>query len=489
MGEGLIGNYRVGRKLGEGGMGTVYLVEHALLGRKAALKVLLPSLSADPDIVNRFFNEARAATAIADPGIVQIFDFGIHTDGSAYIVMELLEGEPLDHRLRRVGRLSQIDALRIIRQCALSLQAAHTAGIVHRDLKPENIYLVVDAEVASGERCKILDFGIAKLGHSGGGEGNRFKTRTGALMGTPMYMSPEQCRGAGDIDHRSDIYALGCVLFHLLVGRPLFDGEGMGEIIASHLREPPPPPSTLVDGLRPEVEAIVLRCLAKAPADRFQHMSELVQAIGAIERFLTAPPGMAVAPPWAHTSYISQPPGTMTTPPPGAMGSQPGTSILPGGPSLTTLGSTVGQRGTQVPARRRGWWLAAVAVLAFGGGALGVVATRRDVAAAVTPPPAPSGPATTAVDAQPAANTADPAIVPVDAGVPLEPARDEVAPPLDAAVDAVVPSVDAGGRNQSRRRRRSAPPAPKPPVPTTRPGPSHAPIPTNLDPSQLERGD
>ena len=120
MAEGLIGNYRIGRKLGEGGMGTVYLAEHTLLGRKAALKVLLPALSANPDIVNRFFNEARSATAIADPGIVQIFDFGIHTDGSAYIVMELLEGEPLDQRLHRVGRLAAPDALRIIRQAAVS---------------------------------------------------------------------------------------------------------------------------------------------------------------------------------------------------------------------------------------------------------------------------------------------------------------------------------------------------------------------------------
>ena len=129
-------------------MGAVYLAEHTLLGRRAAVKVLQPNLSSNQDIVQRFFNEARAATAIADPGIVQIFDFGYHTDGSAYIVMEFLEGEPLDSRIKRLGRLAAIDALRILRQVASSLAAAHARGIIHRDLKPENIYLVVDRGVA-----------------------------------------------------------------------------------------------------------------------------------------------------------------------------------------------------------------------------------------------------------------------------------------------------------------------------------------------------
>ncbi len=151
-----IGNYRVLKKLGEGGMGAVYVGEHALLGRKAAMKVLHGHLSVQPDLVQRFFNEARAATSIADPGIVQIFDFGYHTDGSAYIVMEFLDGEGLDSRLRRVGRMRQNDALRVVRQVALSLGAAHARGIIHRDLKPENIFLVRDPEVAGGERTKIL---------------------------------------------------------------------------------------------------------------------------------------------------------------------------------------------------------------------------------------------------------------------------------------------------------------------------------------------
>src|SRR5690242_5535956 len=157
-----VGAYRLIQRIGEGGMGTVWLAEHTMLGRRAAVKVLHASFSSQAEIVARFFNEARAATAINDLGIVQIFDFGHHTDGSAYIVMELLDGEPLDHRIAR-GPLPVADALRIMRQVASALGAAHASGIVHRDLKPENIFLVRDPEVPGGERAKLLDFGIAKL--------------------------------------------------------------------------------------------------------------------------------------------------------------------------------------------------------------------------------------------------------------------------------------------------------------------------------------
>ena len=275
----VIGSYQLVRKLGEGGMGAVYLGQHALLGRRAAIKVLLPALSARPDIVSRFFNEARAVTSISDPGIVQVFDFGYHTDGSAFLVMEFLEGEPLDRRLARLGRLPVADALRLGRQLASSLAAAHAQRIVHRDLKPENIFLVHDAEVASGERSKILDFGIAKLSDEQPG---KLTTRVGALMGTPVYMSPEQCRGIADIDHRSDVYALGCVLFHLITGRPPFEGEGAGDILSAHIREPAPAPSSCASGIAPDVDALLLRCLEKRPAARFQSMVALAAELGAL---------------------------------------------------------------------------------------------------------------------------------------------------------------------------------------------------------------
>jgi len=273
-----VGAYRVLQRIGSGGMGSVWIAEHVALGRRAALKMLHPEMTVHPEMVARFFNEARATTAITDPGIVQIFDFGQHVDGRAYIVMELLEGEPLDRRLKREGSLSLLDGLRLMRQVASTLGAAHLRGVIHRDVKPENIFIVRDPEVAGGERTKVLDFGIAKLVGDQAGA----LTHTSAVMGTPTFMSPEQCRGAGRVDQRSDVYALGCVLFTLVAGRPPFVSEGVGDIIAMHLREPPPTPSQLRAGVPHEIDRLVLRCLAKDPGQRFQTASELATAIDAL---------------------------------------------------------------------------------------------------------------------------------------------------------------------------------------------------------------
>ncbi|HUJ58312.1 MAG TPA: serine/threonine-protein kinase [Kofleriaceae bacterium] len=280
-----IGPYRILRKIGQGGMGAVFLGEHTLIGRFAAIKVLLPEMSVRRANVERFFNEARATTAVSDPGIVQVFDFGFTADNTAYIVMEHLEGEQVNHRLARLGVLTAGDALRLTRQVAGSLAAAHAAGIVHRDLKPENLFVIRDPEAPGGERPKILDFGIAKLEDD---RPDRFRTRTGAVLGTPVYMSPEQCNGGGRIDHRSDIYSLGCVLYHLLTGQPPFDPPGMGAILLAHMSEPPRPPSALVPSLPPALDAVVLRCLAKAPDARFQSMLELQHACDELLRGITA---------------------------------------------------------------------------------------------------------------------------------------------------------------------------------------------------------
>src|SRR5215468_7526901 len=281
----MVGTYRVVNKLGEGGMGTVYLGEHTLLGRPAAIKVLQPALSTNDEVVTRFFNEARAVTRIADPGIVQVFDFGLQPEVGAFIVMELLEGESMDGRLRRTGAVGVIETLRLMRLICGSLGAAHAKGIVHRDLKPENIFIVKDPGVPGGERPKILDFGIAKLA---GDEPGVIKTRTGALMGTPMFMSPEQCSGSSVVDHRSDIYSLGCVMFTMLTGRPPFHGPGAGDLIAAHLREPPPLAASRVPGLSGAIDGILQRCLTKSPDGRFQSMAELAQELAAAEQALLA---------------------------------------------------------------------------------------------------------------------------------------------------------------------------------------------------------
>ena len=232
-----VGHYRVVRQIGQGGMGLVFEVVHEEIGRRAALKVLHSHISDNPHIARRFRNEARALTRIQHPGLVQIFDFGHRPDASAYIVMEYLEGETLLTRLARAGgTLPEADVLRIGRQVALALGVAHEAGIVHRDLKPENIMLVGDPELPGGERAKILDFGIARIGQAG-----ENGTRTDAILGTASYMAPEQCRGSAEITDRSDVYALGILLYQMIAGRPPFVAETDVEIMALHIRAEPPP--------------------------------------------------------------------------------------------------------------------------------------------------------------------------------------------------------------------------------------------------------
>ena len=343
------------------------MAEHATLGRRAAIKVLHPGLSGRPDVVTRFFNEARAATRIADPGIVQIFDFGSDAAGCAYIVMELLEGETLDKRLTRLGALPVTDALRIMRQVATSVGAAHAHGIIHRDLKPENLFLVRDVEVAGGERAKLLDFGIAKLMD---GQAN-LKTQTAAMLGTPMFMSPEQCRGAGQVDQRADIYSLGCVLFQLVTGRPPFDAEGVGEIIAMHLREPAPLASSVAAGIPSAVDELIARCLAKDPAARFSSGAELATAIAQI-----------------HPSNVSQITSAVMV-----------TRTLQPGP--TTLSSAAGA--SEGRARSRRWWVAGCAVAAIAGGfGIARLASQSDPVVVPTSLPAPPPPAAAAIVVEPA---------------------------------------------------------------------------------------
>jgi serine/threonine protein kinase/parvulin-like peptidyl-prolyl isomerase len=273
-----IGSYKIERVLGQGGFGVVYVGVDVRLNRRAAIKQLLPELTSNREIVERFFNEAKAAAGINHLGIVEIYDVGWHTDGSAYFAMKLLDGDSLAKRIRASGPMPIPTAATICRQVAAALAAAHKAGIVHRDLKPDNVVLVPDEETAIGERAIVLDFGIAKLA---GDAPLSHKTRTGMLMGTPVYMSPEQCRGAGEVDHRTDIYALGCILFELLAGRPPFEGEGAGEILGKHQYVEPPAIRSLRDDVPPDLAALISKALAKKPEDRQQQMTELGSALSA----------------------------------------------------------------------------------------------------------------------------------------------------------------------------------------------------------------
>jgi serine/threonine-protein kinase len=261
--------------LGRGGVGEVYAAEHVLIGKQVAIKVLLPELSQSRQSVARFFHEARSAASIQDPGIVDVFDFGYDAQGNAYIAMELLKGESLGARLARVPQCTLPFISYVGAQIARVVAAAHAQRIIHRDLKPDNIFLMNDPDLPNGFRVKVLDFGMAKFCLDGSGQAGSIITERGELLGTPLYMSPEQCRGLGDVDPRADIYSLGCILYEMACGRPPFVTGGVGMIIGSHIYEPVPKPRSLVPTLSAKLEALLLRALEKDPNARYQSMNEL----------------------------------------------------------------------------------------------------------------------------------------------------------------------------------------------------------------------
>ncbi|HEX7597225.1 MAG TPA: serine/threonine-protein kinase [Polyangia bacterium] len=271
-----IGNYQIQRLIGEGGMGKVYLAVHPGIGRQAAVKVLSPGDAADPQIVSRFITEARAANAIRHPNIVDIYDSGVLESGTPYIVMEYLEGEMLTQALAR-GPLPLADAIDWGCQIADALAAAHAHEVVHRDLKPDNLFLVDDPRRYGKKQVKVLDFGIAKL------QRHTFdhvhKTRTGSLLGTPLYMSPEQCMSLKDIDARTDIYSLGVILYEMVSGRRPFDSDGVYALINMQINETPVPPTRYRPDLPPTLEAIIAQAMAKAPASRQESMAVLLSRL------------------------------------------------------------------------------------------------------------------------------------------------------------------------------------------------------------------
>jgi serine/threonine protein kinase len=282
---GQIGPYQVERRLGAGGMGEVYLARHRHLNRDAAIKVLLAEISMNQTVVSRFFTEARATAQLRHPHIVEIFDCDVLPDGRAYIVMEYLRGESLRSTLDRLGTLSPdwSTIAAISGMVANALAAAHENGIVHRDLKPDNTYLSASANPREGLTIKVLDFGIAKLLASGDRTGGgSTPTRTGSLIGTPLYMSPEQCRGIATIDHRADIYSLGCMMFEMVVGQPPFVAEAPGDILMAHILQDAPPLRSFRADVPPEIDAWVARMLAKDPALRPQSMAEVVAMVEAL---------------------------------------------------------------------------------------------------------------------------------------------------------------------------------------------------------------
>jgi serine/threonine protein kinase len=285
-----IGNYKITAKLGEGGMGVVYLAEHPVIGKKVAMKAIHPELSKNSDVVSRFVTEAKAVNQIGHEHIVDIADFGNTPEGEFYFVMEYLQGESLSDRLRRETQIPYPRALSIGAQIADALNASHAQGIIHRDLKPENIFLCHRGQ--NRDFVKVLDFGLAKL--TMGDLKVTHKTRTGSVMGTPYYMSPEQCEGKIEIDHRADVYSLGVLIFEMLTGKVPFGGEGYGEIIVKHVTMPPPSVRSVVPDLPEYLDLILYRVLAKDRDQRFQTMAELRDALLDPEGYSASAPEVGI---------------------------------------------------------------------------------------------------------------------------------------------------------------------------------------------------
>ncbi|HET6416250.1 MAG TPA: serine/threonine-protein kinase [Polyangiales bacterium] len=270
--HGLLGHtidqrYRVESLLGEGGMGLVYRVRHTQLNKPLAIKVLRRENTRDPEVLARFRREAESASAIGNEHIVDINDFGVLDDGSTYFVMECLEGIDLIDAIDAAQRMPEARAIRIAMQVCRALGAAHDAGIIHRDLKPENVFLIRRNE--TDDFVKVLDFGIAKVAN-----GPKRLTRAGEVLGTPHYMSPEQCEG-DNVDHRTDIYALGVLMYEMVTGHVPHDADTMMGILTKQMYEDPIPPKVRAPQVSDQLEQLIMRCLEKKPEQRYQTMHEI----------------------------------------------------------------------------------------------------------------------------------------------------------------------------------------------------------------------
>jgi serine/threonine-protein kinase len=269
----LSGKYRIDARLNEGGMGTVYRGTHVLMDKTVAIKVLRPSLAADEKIVARFSREARAASRISHPNALSVTDFGEDESGHVFLVMEYLSGKTLKHVIRDEGPQPLARVVDIARQVGDALHAAHEQGVVHRDLKSDNIMLL---DTMTGDYAKVLDFGIAKINEPDGAVDTNL-TAPNLVIGTPQYMSPEQCSQDSEIDARSDIYSFGVILYEMLVGHVPFSGDSPTMVMMKHLQDPVPSVMEERSDVPASVARVVARAMAKVPRNRYQNVAELVE--------------------------------------------------------------------------------------------------------------------------------------------------------------------------------------------------------------------
>jgi serine/threonine-protein kinase len=432
VGETLDGRYFVKKKLGEGGMGVVFEARHAVIERPLAIKVLKREATRDTATIQRFVQEAKASSRIGHPNIVEVTDFGTTPEGLTYSVMELVDGITLSKLVKEHAPLPPERAVRIVTQIARALDAAHGKGIVHRDLKPENVFLI-DRD-GRPDFVKIVDFGIAKVQPVPGVQSPDTPrlTRTGAVFGTPEYMAPEQAAGRSDTDRRVDIYALGTILYEMLVGKVPHKGGSMVRTIAMQMLDPVTPPRKA----RPELtisdklEAVIMKALAKQRDERYQTMGEVIAALEAIsgeleihQAAMSLPPVPPGADPDAATRRDMTPPtsGPRRQRPPTKQLHEP--EFVAGGP----LPLPVMMDEPEPEPKSRWPWVLLASVMVVGGGVAAFVALRRggNEQLAEAPHDAPLARADARLIAE----------VPVDAGEPID-APTVVLAPHDGGVHA-----------------------------------------------------
>jgi serine/threonine-protein kinase len=340
VGPGLViaGKYRLEEEIGRGSMGTVYRAVHVTLGQRVAIKLISTEHSQSAEARKRFSVEAKAAAKLRSRHVVQVYDDGETAEGNPYIVLELLEGETLEQRLEREHDVPLADAIRIVNHVARALARAHAQGIVHRDLKPANIFLVKTDDDDAGWIAKVLDFGIAKLD-----QGEKGTTQAGTVLGTPLFMSPEQVRGASSVDHRADLYSLGMCLYHMLTGELAYYSPNYSDILVGICTQPLPLLRAKAPWIPETVEQWFQRACAKEPLERFQSADEMTEALQAagggipLSKHKSVPEGriapetlVGYAAPALATIQLEQSPLSLARTQPVAMTATPGAATIPG---------------------------------------------------------------------------------------------------------------------------------------------------------------
>jgi len=429
-GQLVAGKFRLDAVIGRGGMGSVWSATHVGLGHRLALKLIAREYVRSPEALRRFDAEAKAAARLQSRHVVQVFDNGTLDDGTPFIAMELLSGENVSARIEHRGPVGLADTVEIMAQCCKALGRAHAAGIVHRDIKPDNIFLAREPD-DDADVVKILDFGVAKMAMEVESESQ--VTGTGALLGTPLYMSPEQIRGARDADQRADLYSLGLVAYTMLTGRVAITGETFGDILIKICTQPLPSLVAVVPSLPYAMEAWFHKACAREPGDRYASAQELIDALrgaagaavrqSALQGLPSAPTLESAAaagsrtPSFGHSAAVA---ATLAAP---AVTTGPAlpVAIAPGPPAFSQSAAAVSVTAAGVPRRPTSalvWGGVLAGLLAIGGVVLFAVSLRHGDGAAS------SAPSATVPTATAPASTAPVALMPVPSGVPSAAADD-----------------------------------------------------------------